>query len=701
MNKQRSRKRLAVMLFAAGLLLFICIGSAIRTVAENGDEFSHKTLNQAAGNTVTLMAQPGNILDREGTYLAVTKIVYRLILDPKVMQQTEKNYPGSLNATADILAETFDLEKTELLEAFTEDTKSSYLRYKGNTILTEAQVNAYNTAVSTFNEEKKAFNKLPENKEKQMKARIAGVWFEEEYRREYPLGSVLSKTIGYTTLDAQEGIIGLELYYNDILRGENGTSYTYIDGDGNSVTRVLEPENGYNLITSLDANVARRLQEAIAEFDEEVGGERMNVLVMKPKTGEILALASDTDFNLNRPKDLTSLFTEEELEKPEETFLLKEAYKNREDVLESMSPEARLLALRQQVQMNFPVSFAFEPGSTTKGLTLSACIEEGVLQKDETVNCNHEIRIANYIIHCHQDLPCGDLIPIEAFGRSCNVCFVKYGLLLGAKGLAKYQELFNLGQKTGIDLPGEANTESLLYNEDTLTDIDIACNAFGQGYCLTMVQMASAYASLINGGYYYEPHVVTEVRDLEGHVIEEVEPTLVRRTVSTETSEYMKECMRYVVSHGTAGFAKMEGYPLGGKTGAAEKLPRGTGKYIVSFISAAPIEDPEYLIYVTVDEPHVEDQSNSAPAQVLARKCWEKLFDYWNIFPENDEDAYSYDWSRLKDFSELEDTQFSGGIIEDPNGEIDWIQEDETQANLEGVEDTELSSTEESPSGDE
>jgi len=663
MNKKASQKRLALILLGVGLLLAFCIYKAIVTVRVNGAEYTQKTLNQASGSRTSIMAQPGSIVDSNGTYLAVTKIVYRLILDPKVMAQSEKLYPGTMEKTIELMVSVFGLDENDLVRAFTDDITIAYLRYKGNTILSEQQVNAWNQAVENFQKEKTEYNKKVAEKEDRMTARIAGVWFEQEYRREYPLDSILSKVVGYTTVDAQEGITGLEKYYDDVLRGTDGYTYTYIDGEGNSVTNVSEPENGKTLVTSLDANVARILQDCIKQYQEEIGGERINVLVMDPNNGEIVAMASDTDFDLNEPSDLTPFFSYEELLHPEETFLLREAFKNKEDQLEEMSYEEKLLALRQQVQLNFAISGTFEPGSTSKSLTLAACIEEGVLEEESLCECTHEIQVANYIIHCHGEEPCGTLNTLEALGNSCNVCFVKYGLQLGAKRLAKYQELLNLGQKTGIDLPGEANTQYLIYNENTFTDIDIAVNAFGQGYNLTMLQMAAAYSSLINGGYYYEPHVVKQIVDLEGNVVEEAEPVVVRRTVSKSTSEYIKKALRFVITNGTAVAAGKEGYLIGGKTGAAEKLPRGTDDYIVSFISAAPINEPRYLVYVVIDTPHVENQSASMPAVILSHNIWDELYDYFKIYSESDEDAFSYDWSKLRDFSGGSDEQDPSGII--------------------------------------
>ena len=678
MNKKFStRRRLAVVLAAVGLLLFICIGRAVFLVLQNGSEYEHKALAQAAGSSKTILARPGNIVDANGLYLTSTRKQYRLILDPKVMNETENLYPGSLDKTVSILAEAFSLSEEELRAAYTEDTSSQYVRFAGAPVLEEDVVEHYEELVEAFNAEKKAHNAevTKKNGGQKITAKVVGVWFEEQYARSYPFGDLLSKTIGYTTKDTTEALMGLELQYGKELRGRNGRQYTYVDEKGNVTTEVTEAENGYTLYTSLDTNVARILKEEIASFLEEGDGAgRVNVLVMNPKNGEIVAMMSDTEFDLNDPTNLLNLYTEEELEDPSSLFLLQEAYLNDLEKLENMTREEQLSALLMQVQRNYPVSNAYEPGSTAKTLTIAAGIETGLLDPEETFYCDGGIGVEDFVIHCHQPTLCGDLTPMEALGRSCNVSLVQIGEKIGPQVFSKYQEIFNLGQKTGIDLPGEANTAGMIYPENALGEIELATNTFGQGYAVTMVQFASMYASILNGGYYYQPHIVTRIADSFGNTVKEVEPTLVRRTISQETSEYIKDCLRYVCVNGTANFwLYPDGYDLGGKTGASEKLPRGTGKYVVSFIGAAPVADPEFILYVVIDEPNVEDQSSSVPAQVLASSIFKRLYTYYNVYRDEDPDAYQYDWSDVHKADGIDDGAGGEPNVDDPDGAIDWI----------------------------
>ena len=678
MNKKFStRRRLAFVLAAVGLLLLLCIGRAVTLVLVNGSEYEHKALAQAAGSSRTILARPGNIIDANGLYLTSTRKQYRLILDPKVMNETDNLYPGSMDKTVEILAEAFSLSEAELREAFTKDPKSQYVRFSGAPVLEEDVVEGYEEMVAAFEKEKKEHNNGVSNQSgtKKITARVAGVWFEEQYARSYPFGNLLSKTIGYTTADTTEALMGLELQYGRELRGQNGRQYTYVDEKGNVTTEVTEAVNGYTLYTSLDTNVARIVREEIASFLEEGDGAgRVNVLVMNPKNGEIIALESDTEFDLNDPTNLLNLYTEEELEDPSQLFLLQEAYLNHPEKLEEMTREEQLSALLMQVQRNYPVSNAYEPGSTAKTLTIAAGIETGLINTEETWYCDGGIRVEDYVIHCHQPTLCGDLNAMEALGRSCNVCLVQIGEKIGPQAFSKYQEIFNLGQKTGIDLPGEANTAGMIYPVKSLGEIELATNTFGQGYAVTMVQFASMYASILNGGYYYQPHIVTRVADSLGNTVKEVGPTLVRRTISRETCEYIKDCLRYVCVNGTANlWLNPDGYDLGGKTGASEKLPRGTGKYVVSFIGAAPVKDPEFLLYVVIDEPNVEDQSSSVPAQMLASAIFKRLYTYYNVYREDDPDAYDYDWSEAKKPDGTDDGYGGEPNVDDPEGEIDWI----------------------------
>ena len=686
MEKINPKKRLFILFAVISLLLVFSLIYAVVIMIQNGKDYSKKAMAQSTGSAVTILAKPGEILDTNGNTLASVTRVYRLILDPKVLKETEDDFPGSVDITVSTVCEAFGIDEQALRNAFSENETLSYYRYKDIGILSEAQKAKFEELQEAFQAEKTAHNKEITDGKKEgarITAKIAGVWFEEEYRRSYPMGTAFSKIIGYTTTDATEGLLGLENSYNSVLHGTNGKRYNYIDESGKAQTAVESAVNGYNLETSLDYNVSRIVQKAIAKFEEETGAERVNVLVMNPNNGEIYCMESDTEYDLNDPQNVRALFTEEEWQDPTQTFLLQEAFRGHMDVLEEMTLEDQQQALIQQVQRNYAVSSTYEPGSTAKTLNLAGAFEEQAVSRDETFFCDGAIKVSYYNIHCHQDTLCGDLKPIEALGRSCNVCFVQIAERMGAETFAKYQEIFNLGQKTGIDLPGEANTKNLIYYKDRLGEAELATCAFGQGFNVSMVQMASAYSSIYNGGYYYKPHIVRRITDDEGNIIREYEPELVRRTISEETAEYMKECLRYVTVKGTATIASTFGYFMGGKTGAAEKLPRGTGKYITSFIGAAPVEDAKFLVYAVVDEPHTEDQSMSAPAQELAHDVFTGLYEYFGVYSATEDDPYEFNWDDLKDSSHDHEAAHGESFIDDPYGLFDWIEDHETLENTE------------------
>jgi len=683
-NRTNSKKRLTLLYLVVSLLLIFCILFAVVLIAIKGDTFSHSTLKQSSGSSVVIQAMPGEIYDANGTKIAAVSRTYRLIFDPRVLYETEETYPGSFEKTVQLVSEAFHLNTADVSAAFENNKDKSYVRVTGGEELTPEQLTKYNSLVEAFSAEKTENNLRASEKNSgvtKITAKIAGVWFEEEYQREYPLNTTFSKIIGYTTKDATQGLLGLEYSYNDALHGTNGKRSTYIDEDGTTSVDVEEAKDGYNLITSLDANVSKIVQNAIDEFLTETNAKRINVLVMDPNNGEIIAMESDTEYDLNNPSNLEGILTAEEIEDPASSFYLQELYKSNTEALAALSKEDQLSQLIQQIHLNYQVSGTFEPGSTAKTLCVAAAFEEDVINRSDIFHCDGEIGVEEYTIHCHNDEPCGDLQAIEALGKSCNVCLTEIAEKVGANLFAKYQEIFNIGQKTGIDLPGEANTKNLIYYEGGLGEIELATCSFGQGFNVTMVELASAYASIFNGGYYYEPHIVTQIQDTDGNVIQEINPILVRRTVSEETAAYLRECLNYVTVKGTATSATTFGYSIGGKTGAAEKLPRGTGKYIVSFIGASAAEDPDFLVYVLIDEPDVEDQSMSLPAQQLAKKVFDGLYSYFGVYSKVGEDAYGYDWRGLGDYSAASDSQGTDSFISDPNGLFQWLENTEIQVN--------------------
>ena len=291
-----------------------------------------------------------------------------------------------------------------------------------------------------------------------------------------------------------------------------------------------------------------------------------------------------------------------------------------------------------QIWRNFCVSDTFEPGSPAKILTVAAALEEGVLKGNEYFDCQGSLKVGEWDIKCtaYRRGGHGSLSLTDSIAQSCNVAMMRIGAMMGKERFAKYQAVFGMGDKTGIDLPGEADTSSLIYRAEDMGPTDLATNTFGQNYNCTMVQMAAALCSVINGGSYYEPHVVKQILNEQGSVTEEKEPVLVRETVSQATAEYLRQAMFATVETGTGGAAKVAGYHVGGKTGTAEKQPRSAKNYLVSFAGFAPVEDPQLFVYVVVDTPNYppgEQQAHSSFASAIFSKIMTEALPYLNVFP--------------------------------------------------------------------
>lgn len=688
-QKKFIRHKLALLFITIVLALCALIAYMINIAVTKHEEYTKKSLTQMNYQSSTIIAKSGDIMDRNLTPVALSERVYILILDPKVITETcqIKGKEGSMEATIQALVQYFGLDGDDLRTVIQNNDSKSYLRYQTNgskTVLSDEQVSAFNDAKETYNDlSSDARKENPDDK-----SIITGVWFETEYRRSYPFSDLESKVIGFTTQDTTQGLWGLELTYNDILRGTNGRQFGHVNDENTLSRETVAAKDGYSLVTTLDMNMSRIISNVVEEWSEEVGGKSVSVLAMNPQNGEILSMYDNTNYDLNNPTDLSSIYTEEQLQSPETIPIMEDYYTTEEQKakLASMTYEEKILNLRQLTWRNFIISNTFEPGSTAKPLTVAAAMEEGTTVPSDRFLCTGALQVANNLIKCHnfEKGGCGDIDLEGVLANSCNVGLMEIGESLGREEFYRYQKLFNLGDKTGIDLPGEAS--GLLFTEDQLNITELATSSFGQGYNSTMIQIASATCSLLNGGYYYKPYVVKQVLDSEGRVIKETEPEVVRETVSEETSAFMRDAFLLTVEEGTGGGAKIPGYHIGGKTGTAEKLPRGNGKYLVSIITAAPMEDPELLLYVVIDEPNVENQADSEPAQRLAGRILEQLLPYAGIYSDEDINPEDYDWN-AGDLSKDDQWPSGGSFIDDPAA----------AGTVSGEEDAELPST---PAGD-
>lgn len=586
-----------VLLFSLVVLAFaILIGRIIQINAMNGEKYTKVVLDQQQYDSRVIPFRRGDIVDRNGTKLATSERVYNVILDVKAMLEKDEYQEPTIK----VLKDCFGIAEKDVEELIESSPESRY-----NILLKGVD---YNTA--------KEFEAIDEDEEKH--PNVKGIWLEEDYVRKYPYNSLASDVIGFSNTD-DVGTIGLEASYNAILNGVDGREYGYLEEGALLERTIKEAENGNTIVSTIDAELQKIVEKHILEFNEtykdnaEKGNGSLNtaVIIADPQSGEILAQASYPNFDLNKPRDISAYYTEKELKKMKE-----------EEKVEILN----------NLWRDFCVSDSYEPGSTAKPFTVAAGLETGKIRGNEVYTCGGSLVVAEDTepINCHYTAGHGTQTIAQSIANSCNVAMMEMIKVIGAEDFYRYQSIFGFGAQTGIDLPGEA--EGILQDPELVGPVDLATNSFGQNFNVTMEQMVAGMSALINGGNYYEPHVVKQIQDENGNVIETKESVLKKRVISEQTSTMLKQYMKTVMEGtGTGASAAVEGYDIGGKTGTAEKYPRNSGKHLLSFIGYAPQDDPEVLIYVVIDEPNTESQEDSSLVLNLARSIMEEAFPYMNI----------------------------------------------------------------------
>ena len=609
---KKMQKKLVVLFVIIALLLLGLIVRLMYIEHTSGKKYEKKVLSQQKYDSTVIPYQRGNITDCKGTILATSVDVYNVILDCKVLNSDSADIHPTINALVTCFPQ---LNETDLRNLITDKPKSQYNVLAKKLSYEEIQVFEDMQAA-----EKEASDKKSGDTEK--KGKINGVWFEKEYQREYPYGSLASAVVGFTT-SGNLGMNGVENSYNSVLNGTNGREYGYLNSDSNFEKTVIDAQNGNDVTLTIDANIQKIVEDKIAAFEEEyrdaaregAGSKHVGVIVMNPQNAEVLAMANYPNYDSSNPRDLSAYYTQEEID--------------------AMDDDAELDALNQ-LWSNFCITYTYEPGSTVKPFTVACGLDTGTLDPNRTFICDGYETISGHDIHCVNTNGHGLETVEDALKNSCNDALMQMSYDIGPENFSKYQQIFGFGTKTNIDLPGEARTDSLIYTEDQLSTINLATNSFGQNFNVTMIQVASAFCSIINGGNYYQPHVVKKITDENGNVIQEDNGTLLKKTVSSSTSELLKQYLYATVSDGTGKYAKVPGYSMGGKTGTAQKLPRGQGNYLVSFIGFAPVDNPQLLVYVVVDEPNAEEEFHSTFAQEIAKGIFEETLPYLNIYPDED-----------------------------------------------------------------
>lgn len=605
---RRNHLKMMTVFFCIILALAGMMGRLMYIEHTSGQKYQKIVLAQANYDSVTIPYRRGDILDSNGIELATSLDVYNLILDSYVLS-SKKEY---LEPTIQALMTSFPdmLSETEIRTFVSENPEN---RYK---VL--AKRLPYDTIQVFLNKQNEKDSKTAGN--------IKGIWFEKEYQRNYPYKTLASSVIGFTT-SGNVGMAGLENYYNSTLNGTNGRQYGYLNSDNSMERTIKNAVDGNNIVTTIDMNIQTVVEAKIAEFNKAYkdearpgnGAESIGVIIEDPNTGEILSMAQSPDYDLSDPRSLEGFYTEEEIGK--------------------MTEEDETNALNQ-IWRNFCISDTYEPGSVQKPLTIAAGLDSGKLNGNETFVCDGFEMVADRRIRCVNRNGHGTETLQKALMDSCNDTLMQAVRRIGKDIFSDYQDIFGMGRRTNIDLPGEARTDTLVRTADQMSSVDLASASFGQNFNCTMIQMASAFSSLINGGNYYKPHLVSEITDENGSLVEEMKPELLKQTVSKETSDKIKEYLFATVSEGTGNVAKVPGYSMGGKTGTAEKLPRKDKNYVVSFIGYLPQENPQIVIYAVIDTPNQpnegEAQAHSTFAQNLVREILEEILPYMNIYKDEE-----------------------------------------------------------------
>lgn len=647
-----SKKKVLVLFFivlAAFLFLFIRLGWLIQN---NETEYQKQVLSQRSYDSKTLPARRGDIVDSKGVKLATCEKVYNLVVDASVMTTKDGKY---VESTLEALGHCFpQLNISEIRQFVTQNPGNQW-----HVVL-----------------KKLTFDEISEFKilQSDKKNNIYGIWFEEEFRRVYPCGSLAADVIGFTRSD-NHGLYGLEEFYNKELNGLDGRTYGYLDDDLNLQRTVKPAVDGYTIHSTLDSNIQAIAEKYLKKFNEEHqnhahngnGAENLACVVMEVNTGNVLAMASYPTFDLNDTKNTSALLGSvqvEQVDKENGYFEIKKTGKYiDQELLDSMTDEEIMTNLNY-LWKNFCITSSYEPGSTFKPFTVAAAIETKSVERESYYECLGSWQVGPHNIHCHNRYGDGVISLKTGVAKSCNVCMMKVAATMGIEKFSKFQRAFNFGLKTNIDLAGEARTADFIRTADKMDAADLATYSFGQNFNVTMIQLASGFCSLINGGYYYEPHMVSKITNSSGVTVKNIEPRVLKRTISDSTSEFIRECCKAVVTEGTGKQARPAGYMIGGKTGTAETFPRDKNEFVVSFIGYAPADDPQILVYVVVDRVNEPKQDNVSYAREIVRNIFTEVLPYKNIFmTEELSDKEIKELEQLK----LENTLKYGKALENPD----------------------------------
>ncbi len=551
-----------VLMILMGVVMFVLLFFRLFDLQiTRHEELQGKAVNQQTRRTV-VTANRGTIYDAGGNILAISSSAETIILSPLEID-------NAVNDTEDPVSWTKESLAAGLAEIMGKD--ASAIRKRMDNVKSQYEVIQLRADEDTA---AKVRSYVDENK-------IAGVHLVADTKRYYPYGSLAAQVIGFVG-DENTGLYGLEAYYEKELEGQSGLVISSKDQAENDMLYTYEQyfaaKNGSDLTLTLDTTIQYYLEKGIESMvDKFSAANGASGIVMDAKTGGILAMASYPNYDLNDFLTVSDQTLQERIERGESTVA-----------------DMQLLQWR-----NKALNDTYEPGSTFKILTLSAALEEGVVDKTTTVNCGGSVNISGYTIHCSNKNGHGLQTLVQSVGNSCNPAFINYGLRIGSEKFYEYMRSFGLMNTTGIDLGGEA--VGVFAADSSFTQLDLACYAFGQNFTVTPLALIAAQAACVNGGYLHTPYLVERIADSDGNVTYRHDDTPVRQVISEQTSATVRECLEYVVASGTGKNGQVAGYRIGGKTGTADKGQ--TGDVVVSFLCFAPADDPQVIMLITMDTP--------------------------------------------------------------------------------------------------
>ncbi len=590
------------------VMLYLCVRIWDIQFVEGVEKQYRKVATvQQASLDKSIIANRGAISDRNGEMLALSTTVYDVILDIQNMFDpifSEEEINKNINKNINVLSSILDIDKEEIAKYYEidpETNKPKYIDYMYLKIASKVPYDAYKEI-------------LEEN--------LRSVYLMENTKRTYPKDNLASQIVGFLRGDYAYDYYGLENNYNDYLLGVNGRKFSTFNKNGENYVDIEQPIDGNTVQTTLDTNIQRVAEEVVFEYSEEYKAQNGAIIVMKADTSEILAMAQYPTFNANEPGKYA--------------YFNKTTFVEDYEKLIDNGEESEAFESIMSVWNNFSISSTFEPGSTYKPSVIAAALEEKVISPTDTIFCNGNIEVQDKTIRCWNIYGHGTQTPLQVLENSCNVGMIIFAEKMGPDLFLKYQEDFGFGHLTGIDLPGEVSASNIIYNiEDLRNSLKLATSSMGQGFNSTALQSINAFASIVNGGNLMKPYIVSEIVDENGKVVFKNEPTLIRKTISKDTSDFLRVGMQNVVEIGTGKNARIPGYTIGGKTGTAEQGDRTEENETVSFIGYFPVENPEYIVMSVLHLPEI-DVSGGAQAAPMAREVMEYIIEYYSIAPSKD-----------------------------------------------------------------